>query len=199
MTTDTPHVTPTHSAGAREPGHDLKSAPMRELKEELGYSPDGLSSAEAVKRLTQYGPNEIADHKTNPLLKFLSYFWGPIPWMIEIAVILSGAVGHWPDFFIILLLLLANGVVGYTEERQAGNAIEALKAKLAINARVKRDGAWVTAPARELVPGDVIRLRLGDIVPADARLLDGDEVEVDQSALTGESLPATCAPANWPG
>ncbi len=192
MTTDTPHVTPPHSAGAREPGHDLKSAPMRELKEELGYSLDGLNSAEAVKRLTQYGPNEIADHKTNPLLKFLSYFWGPIPWMIEIAVILSGAVGHWPDFFIILLLLLANGVVGYTEERQAGNAIEALKAKLAINARVKRDGAWVTAPARELVPGDVIRLRLGDIVPADARLLDGDEVEVDQSALTGESLPATC-------
>ena len=143
--------------------------------------------------MAQYGPNEIAEHKTNPLLKFLSYFWGPIPWMIEIAVILSGAVGHWPDFFIILLLLVANGVVGYTEERQAGNAIEALKAKLAINARVKRDGAWVTAPARELVPGDVIRLRLGDIVPADARLLDGDEIEVDQSALTGESLPATRA------
>ena len=143
--------------------------------------------------MAQYGPNEIAEHKTNPLLKFLSYFWGPIPWMIEIAVILSGAVGHWPDFFIILLLLLANGVVGYTDERQAGNAIDALKAKLAINARVTRDGAWITAPARELVPGDVIRLRLGDIVPADARLLDGDEIEVDQSALTGESLPATRA------
>jgi H+-transporting ATPase len=142
--------------------------------------------------LAQYGPNEIAEHKTNPLLKFLSYFWGPIPWMIEIAVILSGAVGHWPDFFIILVLLVANGVVGYTEERQAGNAIEALKAKLAINARVIRDDAWISAPARELVPGDVIRLRLGDIVPADARLLDGDEIEVDQSALTGESLPATC-------
>ena len=141
--------------------------------------------------MAQYGPNEIAEHKTNSLLKFLSYFWGPIPWMIEIAVILSGAVGHWPDFFIILLLLVANGVVGYTEERQAGNAIAALKAKLAINARVKRDDTWITAPARELVPGDVIRLRLGDIVPADARLLDGDEIEVDQSALTGESLPAT--------
>ena len=165
---------------------------MAEVEKQLGYSPDGLSTAEAAKRLEQYGPNEIAEHKTNPLLKFLSYFWGPIPWMIEIAVILSGAVGHWPDFFIILLLLLANGVVGYTEERQAGNAIEALKAKLAINARVIRDGAWITAPARELVPGDVIRLRLGDIVPADARLLDGDEIEVDQSALTGESLPATC-------
>ncbi len=193
MTADAPHFTPPRSAGTPQPGHDLKSAPMPELEEELGYSPDGLSSAEATRRLAQYGPNEIADHKTNPLLKFLSYFWGPIPWMIEIAVILSGAVGHWPDFYIILLLLVANGVVGYTEERQAGNAIEALKAKLAINARVKRDGAWITAPARELVPGDVIRLRLGDIVPADARLLDGDEIEVDQSALTGESLPATCA------
>jgi H+-transporting ATPase len=193
MTADAPHFTPPRSAGTPEPGHDLKSAPMPELEEELGCSPDGLSSADAAKRLTQYGPNEIADHKTNAVLKFLSYFWGPIPWMIEIAVILSGAVGHWPDFFIILLLLLlANGVVGYTEERQAGNAIEGLKAKLAINARVKRDDAWITAPARELVPGDVIRLRLGDIVPADARLLDGDEIEVDQSALTGESLPATC-------
>jgi H+-transporting ATPase len=192
MTADAPQFTPPPSARTPEPRQDLKSAPMPELEEELGYSPDGLSSAEATRRLAQYGPNEIAEHKTNPLLKFLSYFWGPIPWMIEIAVILSGAVGHWPDFFIILLLLLANGVVGYTEERQAGDAIGALKAKLAINARVKRDGAWFSAPARELVPGDVIRLRLGDIVPADARLLDGDEIEVDQSALTGESLPAAC-------
>ncbi len=171
---------------------DLKSLPMAEVQKQLDTSPDGLSKAEAAKRLAQYGPNEIAEHKTNPLLKFLSYFWGPIPWMIEIAVILSGAVGHWPDFFIILVLLLANAVVGYSEERQAGNAIDALKAKLAINARVRRDGEWVTPPARDLVPGDAIRLRLGDIVPADGRLLDGDEIEVDQSALTGESLPATC-------
>jgi H+-transporting ATPase len=191
MTADAPYFAPPRSAVTPEPSLDLKSAPMPELEEELGYSPDGLSKAEAATRLAQYGPNEIADHKTNSLLKFLGYFWGPIPWMIEIAVILSGAVGHWPDFFVILLLLAANGVVGYTEERQAGNAIEALKAKLAINARVKRDDAWITTPARELVPGDVIRLRLGDIVPADARLLDGDEIEVDQSALTGESLPAT--------
>ncbi|MFZ2172679.1 MAG: plasma-membrane proton-efflux P-type ATPase [Rhodococcus sp. (in: high G+C Gram-positive bacteria)] len=167
---------------------------MPEVAKQLATSPEGLTQAEATKRLTTYGPNEIAEHKANPLLKFLSYFWGPIPWMIEVAVILSGVVGHWPDFFIILVLLLANAVVGYTEERQAGNAIDALKAKLAITARVKRDGEWVTPPARELVPGDVIRLRLGDIVPADARLLDGDEIEVDQSALTGESLPATRTP-----
>ena len=109
-------------------------------------------------------------------------------------MILSAVVRHWPDFVIILLLLLANAVVGFWEEHQAGNAIAALKAKLAIKARVKRDGKWITPAARELVPGDVIRLRLGDIVPADARLLEGDPVEVDQSALTGESLPATRKP-----
>jgi H+-transporting ATPase len=114
--------------------------------------------------------------------------------MIEAAVVLSALAQHWPDFGIILVLLLANAVVGFWEEHQAGNAIAALKAKLAVEARVLRDGKWVTPPARELVPGDVIRVRLGDIVPADARLLDGDSIEVDQSALTGESLPATRKP-----
>ncbi len=136
------------------------------------------------------------EKKTSALLKFLSYFWGPIPWMIETAVVLSGIVRHWPDFCIILLLLLVNATIGFWEERQAGNAIAALKARLAIKARVKRDGNWVTPPANELVPGDSIRLRLGDIVPADARLLDGDEISVDQSALTGESLPATKKPGD---
>jgi H+-transporting ATPase len=173
---------------------DLKSLPLPEVEKKLESSPDGLSQAEAQKRLTQYGPNEIEEKKTNPFLKFLTYFWGPIPWMIEAAVILSGIVRHWMDFFIILLLLVSNAVVGFWEEHQAGNAIAALKAKLAINAKVKRDGKWITRAARELVPGDVIRVRLGDIVPADARLLEGDPVEVDQSALTGESLPVTRNP-----
>jgi H+-transporting ATPase len=171
---------------------DLKSLPLAEVEKRLGSSPDGLSLAEAQRRLIQYGPNEIEEEKTNALLKFLGYFWGPIPWMIEVAVVLSGIVQHWPDFFIILVLLLANATVGFWEERQAGNAIAALKARLAIKARVVRDGKWITAPARDLVPGDTIRLRLGDIVPADARLLDRGEVSVDQSALTGESLPVTC-------
>jgi H+-transporting ATPase len=130
------------------------------------------------------------------VLKFLIYFWGPIPWMIEAAVILSAVTQHWPDFFIILLLLLANAMVGFFEEREAGNAIEALKANLAVKSRVQRDGKWINPAASELVPGDVIRLRLGDIVPADARLLDGDSVEVDQSALTGESLPISCKPGD---
>ena len=176
------------------PSNDLKSLPMSELQTRLNSSPDGLSQAEAQKRLTQYGPNEIAEKKTNEILKFLTYFWGPIPWMIEAAVILSGVVRHWMDFFIILLLLCSNAVVGFWEEHQAGNAIAALKAKLAVNARAKRDGKWTNPKASELVPGDVIRLRLGDIIPADARLLAGDPVEVDQSALTGESLPATRNP-----
>jgi H+-transporting ATPase len=170
---------------------DLQTLPLAEVEKELGSSPAGLTQTDAQKRLTQNGPNEIAEKKTNEILKFLSYFWGPIPWMIEAAVILSAAARHWPDFGIILLLLLANAVVGFWEEHQAGNAIAALKATLAIKARVKRDGQWVNPAARELVPGDAIRLRLGDIVPADARLLDGDEISVDQSALTGESMPAT--------
>ena len=183
-----PHFKPGAKPAAKD---DLKSLPMAEVEKKLGSSPDGLSQAEAAKRLTQYGPNEIEEKKQNVLLKILSYFWGPIPWMIEVAVVLSGVVRHWPDFFIILILLVSNAAVGFFEERQAGDAIEALKARLAIKARVKRDGKWITPPARELVPGDVIRLRLGDIVPADARLLDGDEVSLDQSALTGESLPAS--------
>jgi H+-transporting ATPase len=164
--------------------------PLPDVEKELGASPNGLSQAEAQKRLTQYGPNELKEKKTNKLLKFLTYFWGPIPWMIEAAVVLSGVVRHWPDFFIILILLFSNAVVGFWEENQAGDAIAALRAKLAVKATVKRDGKWATPAARELVPGDVIRLRLGDIVPADARLLSGDSLEVDQSALTGESLPA---------
>ena len=175
---------------------NLKSMPLTELEKKLASSADGLTESEAKKRLTQYGPNELIEKKTNFILKFLSYFWGPIPWMIEIAVILSGIVKHWPDFFIILILLLANAVVGFWEERGASNAIAALKAKLAIKARVKRDGKWINPPARELVPGDIIKIRLGDIVPADARLLAGDPVEVDQSALTGESLPAERKPGD---
>lgn len=170
--------------------NELKMLSLPEVEKRLQSTPGGLSQVEAEKRLLQYGSNELEEKSVNPLLKFLSYFWGPIPWMIEVAVVLSAIAGHWPDFCIILVLLVANAVVGFWEEHQAGNAIAALKAKLAIKARVKRDGKWISPAVREIVPGDVIRVRLGDIVPADARLLEGDPVEVDQSALTGESLPA---------
>jgi H+-transporting ATPase len=169
----------------------LKTLPLPQLLTQLVSSADGLSQAEAEKRLRQYGPNAIAEKKDNPLLKFLTYFWGPIPWMIEGAVILSAIVEHWLDFGVILLLLCSNAVVGFWEEHQAGDAIAALRSKLAVTARVRRDGKWTNPNASDLVPGDVIRLRLGDIVPGDARLLAGDPIEVDESALTGESLPAT--------
>lgn len=197
MPADTvPALVPGGTGNVNTPAESLKTLPLPEVERLLNTSAGGITSADAAKRLLSFGRNEITEHKRNPLLQFLSYFWGPIPWMIEAAVILSGAVGHWPDFFIIFALLLANGVVGYTEEHQAGNAIEALKAKLAITARVRRDGEWAVLAAYDLVPGDVIRLRQGDIIPADARLLDGTQIEVDQSALTGESLPITCSPSD---
>ncbi len=179
------------ASAAPETKTNLQTLPIDQVEQQLGSSPVGLSQAEATRRLAQYGPNEIEERKTSAILKLLSYFWGPIPWMIEVAVVLSGVVRHWPDFCIILVLLVANATIGFWEERQAGNAIDALKARLAVKARVRRDGRWVTPTAKVLVPGDVIRLRLGDIVPADARLLDMDEISVDQSALTGESLPAS--------
>ena len=188
------HKNPTKTPGKPGKKDELKSIPMPDLFKKLNSSEKGISQDEAKKRLTQYGPNEIKEEKTNLFLKFLSYFWGPIPWMIEAAVILSGAVKHWLDFFIILVLLFSNAIVGFWEEHQAGNAIAALKAKLATTARALRGGKWETPKVNELVPGDVIRLRLGDIVPADARLLAGDPIEVDQSALTGESLPASRKP-----
>ncbi|MGV9013947.1 MAG: plasma-membrane proton-efflux P-type ATPase [Flavobacteriales bacterium] len=185
----------TKGSGATSPQTDsaesLGKLSLAALETQLGASANGLSQTEAAARLVKYGPNELVEKKTSILLKFLGYFWGPIPWMIEVAVILSAVARHWPDFFIILVLLFSNSLVGFWEEHQAGNAIEALKAKLAIKARVKRDGKWVETPARELVPGDIIHVRLGDIVPADACLSSGDPIEVDQSALTGESLPAT--------
>lgn len=168
-----------------------KTLPLPELESRLSASPEGLSASEAQGRLARYGYNELIEKAVNPLLKFLTYFWGPIPWMIEIAVILSAVVKHWPDFGIILALLVGNAIVGFWEEFQAGNAIAALKKELALQAMVKRDGQWTAVPSRELVPGDVIRLRLGDIVPADARLLEGEALDVDQSALTGESLPVS--------
>jgi H+-transporting ATPase len=174
-----------------ETEESFQSISIADLQEKLKTSTDGLGQTEAQDRLKQYGYNEIAIVKINPFLKFLTYFWGPIPWMIEAAAILSALVRHWPDFFIIVVLLLVNALIGFWEEFQAGNAIAALKAKLAIKARVRREGKWTLLPTRELVPGDIIRIRLGDIVPADARLLEGDPVEVDQSALTGESLPVT--------
>ncbi len=162
---------------------------VAQLRERLGAPLGGLTAEEAAKRLERYGPNALPEAKSNPLLRLLLYFWGPIPWMIEAAAMLSAIVHHWEDFAIILALLLMNAGIGFWEEFQAGNAVAALKRTLALEARVERDGCWITVASTEIVPGDAIHVRVGDIVPADARLLDGDPIEVDQSALTGESLP----------
>jgi len=182
-----PSTTPAE-AGEQRPAGGTESASLPQTP------PDGLTQAEAQRRLARYGYNEIPEKSVNPLLKLLSYLWGPIPWMIEVAALLSAVVHHWEDFAIISVLLVMNAAVGFWEEYQAGNAIAALRARLALQARVKRDGAWAIVAARELVPGDLVRLRLGDVIPADAKLLAGDPVEVDQSALTGESLPVTRGP-----
>ncbi len=149
----------------------------------------GLTTDKVNDLRSRFGFNDIPEEKKNLLLKFLGYYWGPIPWMIEIAAILSAVISHWEDFAIILLLLMTNAVVGFLQERKAENAIELLKKQLAPNARVLRDGTWQEIPARELVPGDLIHIRLGDIVPADAILGTGKFLLVDESALTGESLP----------
>ena len=160
-----------------------------ELYKSLDSRPTGLSSEESASRLEKYGPNELLEKKVNPLVKFLRYFWGPIPFMIEAAMILSVIVQHWPDFWIITLMLVMNGVVGFYQENKADSAIEKLKQRLSPIARVLRDGDWKKIPAREVVPGDIVRVRPGDVIPADLKLSEGDYLSVDQSALTGESLP----------
>jgi len=162
---------------------------IEELFDALSSSAGGLSSEQAKQRLEQFGPNELTEKKVNPLLKFLSFFWGPIPWMIEIAAVLSLAVRHWADLIIICILLVFNAAIGFWQEFKAANALDALKAQLALRAKVKRDGVWQEVPTQELIPGDVILLRLGDVVPADVKLFDGDYISIDQAALTGESLP----------
>lgn len=156
---------------------------------ELQSSQNGLSAQEAKERLGTYGYNEIKEKEVSPLRKILSYFYGPMPLAIEAAAVVSAVIQHWDDFALIVALLFANVVVGYWQERSAGNAIKELMRHLALRARVLRDGAWAVLEARELVPGDVMRLRMGDIVPADAKLTQGTFLSVDQSALTGESLP----------
>ncbi|MFA3782124.1 plasma-membrane proton-efflux P-type ATPase [Melioribacteraceae bacterium 4301-Me] len=167
----------------------LKKLSLEEAFKELESSENGISDSEALERTKKYGYNEIAEKKENPILKFLGYFWGPIPWMIELAAILSAIINHWEDFWIIFVLLLLNAVVGFWQENKASDAISELKKKLALNAKVIRDGKWKEIEASQLVPGDVIRLRLGDIIPADVKLFSGEYLMIDESALTGESLP----------
>ncbi len=151
----------------------------------------GLDAEEASRRLEEYGPNEIKQREESIWHRIFRRFWGPIPWMIEAAALLSGLVQKWDDLAIILIMLLVNAGLDFFQEHRALNALAALKAGLAKTVIVLRDGAYTTILARELVPGDVVKLKIGDIVPADVKLLDGDYLAIDQSALTGESLPVS--------
>jgi len=168
---------------------EIKKIPIDDLLKKLKTTKKGLTKSEVEKRRSDYGFNELPEKKVHPFLKFLGYFWGPIPWMIEIAAVLSAVIKHWEDLIIISILLLVNAIVGFWQENKADNAIEMLKKKLALKARVIRDGKWISIPSRELIPGDIVRVRLGDVVPADIKLFNGDYLLIDESALTGESLP----------
>jgi H+-transporting ATPase len=163
-----------------------------EILRDLQVDPSkGLSSADAKSRLEKTGPNAIEEKRENPLLKFLGYFWGPLPWMVEAPAAMAFVIRDWVDFSIILFMLVFNGVLGFWEESAASNALSALKSSLALTAKALRDLVWGDVPPSGLVPGDIVRIRLGDVVPADGVLLDGDYLDVDQAALTGESLAVT--------
>ncbi len=149
----------------------------------------GLSQQEAERRIQESGKNILMEKKESLWRKFFSFFWGPIPWMIELAGLLSGLLQRWPDFSLIMILLLINALLGFFHEYKADSAIEALKNRLAPKARVLREGKWQDIAAEELVVGDIISVKGGDIVPADIKLAEGKYLSVDQSALTGESLP----------
>jgi H+-transporting ATPase len=171
---------------------DYEKTSIPDVLKQLGVDAKaGLSSAEAKQRLTQYGPNALEEKKESALAMFGKFFWGPMPWMIEAAAIMSILVKDWVDFSIIIVLLLFNAVLGFWHERQAASALDALKSALAQEAQALRDGKWQTVLANTLVPGDIVRIRLGNVVPADVKLLEGDYLDCDQSALTGESLPVS--------
>ncbi|MEM8631680.1 MAG: plasma-membrane proton-efflux P-type ATPase [Pseudomonadota bacterium] len=179
------------NAEQKDNGRPLEKADLDAVFAELDASRTGLTASDAETRLKKYGRNELTEAHVSNLQRLLTYFWGPIPWMIEIAAVLSALIGHWSDFFIISVLLVYNAASGFWQERKAADALAALKAGMAPKALALRDGSFAQVDAATLVPGDVIRVKLGDVVPADVRFLDGDYISIDQAALTGESLPVT--------
>ena len=181
----TPELKPGSKPDAKD---DLKSPPPPEAAKKLGSSPDGLTSDEARGRLEKFGPNAMPDTNVHPLRMALEKFWAPVPWMLEAAIVLELVLGKYVEATIIAALLVFNAALGLFQESRAQATLAALKSRLALNASVRRDGAWKTIPAVELVPGDVVKLSLGGVVAADVRLTGG-EVLLDQSMLTGESVP----------
>ncbi|XP_071733440.1 plasma membrane ATPase-like isoform X1 [Rutidosis leptorrhynchoides] len=182
---------------------DLETVPIEEVFETLKCKKDGLTTEEGNKRLNIFGPNKLEEKKESKLLKFLGFMWNPLSWVMEAAAIMAivlanggGKPPDWQDFVGITTLLIINSTISFIEENNAGNAAAALMAGLAPKTKVIRDGKWDEQDAAILVPGDVISVKLGDIIPADARLLEGDPLKIDQSALTGESLPVTKNPGD---
>ncbi|XP_070671209.1 plasma membrane ATPase 4-like isoform X2 [Malus domestica] len=182
---------------------DLERIPIEEVFGQLKCSREGLSSEEGGQRLEIFGPNKLEEKKESKFLKFLGFMWNPLSWVMEAAAIMAIALANgdgkppdWQDFVGILCLLVINSSISFIEENNAGNAAAALMAGLAPKTKVLRDGKWSEQDAAILVPGDIISIKLGDIVPADARLLEGDPLKIDQSALTGESLPVTKHPGD---
>ena len=157
-----------------------------ELRKEE-YLENGLETQEAKKRLVKYGYNEIPEKKVSFLVRLEKRFWGIIPWMLEATAFVTWLLGKYMETIVIVFLLLFNATMALWREKRARTAIASLKQRLRIQSRVKRDGKWLTITARELVPGDLIRVRAGDLLPADIKLVDG-ALGVDQSALTGESI-----------
>src|SRR5271157_523634 len=155
----------------------------------IGTSAQGLTSSEAQKRLAKDGPNAIIATEEPLWHKAVGYFWGPIPWMIEAAALISFLRHDWPDFFVVMGLLIYNAAVGFWQDAKAANALAALRKGLALKAEVLRDGKWLSIDATDLVVGDVTEVTAGEIVPADLLLIGGSYLSIDQAALTGESLP----------
>ncbi|MGO8921553.1 MAG: cation-transporting P-type ATPase [Xanthobacteraceae bacterium] len=154
----------------------------------------GLSEEEATRLLAKYGENALSEHHVTVLQRLAHFFWGPIPWMIEAAALLSGLLQHWADLAIILAMLFINAGVGFWQEFKADNAIALLKQRLALKARVRRDGQWKDIEAKLLVPGDVVLVKLGNIIPADLKLIGGSYLSVDQAALTRSTRRSATTP-----
>jgi H+-transporting ATPase len=175
-----------------QPTDDYAKQPVGDTLRSLGADPGrGLSEAEADARLRRLGANEIREKEESLAHRILRRFWGPIPWMIEAAAVLSAVVGKWADFGIIVFMLLVNASLDFFQEHRALNALRALKRRLNAEILVLRDGRFRSMPSGGLVPGDIVKLRIGNIVPADVQLVGGDYLLIDQSAFTGESLPVS--------
>src|SRR5579863_3235436 len=177
-------------------GPSIASATITEALATLHVNPDtGLTQAEIDIRRKQHGYNEVAEKKGHPALQFLKKFWGISAWMLELIMVLSAVLRNYTDLAVVSALLIVNAILSFTQEQRAAGVVEALRKRLQVNARALRDSRWQVIPARELVPGDIVRLRPGDIIPADVKLLTG-ALTVDQSALTGESKDADKSPGS---